>query len=222
MFDSEDPDLFKVRYSKNEKVNVDKMIKELEAAKKALEKRWEPYGGENVFNNSISGDDGDDSMTRLGTKMARALLLGDVFTFGFTGSSNTAGHQNMYYNTYPIQLQSMMGNLVKKVGYKGAAFRSKNNAWGGNINTKTEAWCVSGMTGDDADIVIWESMMNDGGRPDKRVLEVHMRNALLQKKRPVYHFVHWGMCKADSFSKSKLKFGFADHYRDAGAGTMKI
>merc|ERR1719461_1252726 len=193
MIDPDDPDLYKIEYSTRKSFDIKGIMSMLKERKQSLEQRWEKYGGEKVFTTAINKNPyQSEAETRLGFKLARALLLGDKFTVGFTGSSNTAGHHNMFYNTYPMQLQAMMGKLVTKIGYRGAAFRSKNYAWGGGLNTWTEAWCVSAMTGDDVDVVTWESYMNDGGRPDEQICEVHLRNALLQAKRPVYHIIHAG------------------------------
>ena len=58
----------------------------------------------------------------------------------FTGSSNTAGHDNMYDSTYPVQLQAILGEFWQNVGYVGAAFDARNVALGGAPKTTEHAW----------------------------------------------------------------------------------
>ncbi len=44
----------------------------------------------------------DQTMKWLGARLTHSLLIGRVFTMIFTGSSNTAGHDNQFASTYPI------------------------------------------------------------------------------------------------------------------------
>ncbi len=74
--------------------------------------------------------------------MARSLLLGDSFTVGFSGSSNTAGWDNMFTSSYPIQLQSILRPFWESNGYKGAAFVVKNHAMGGSLGSNHIAWAL--------------------------------------------------------------------------------
>merc|ERR1719336_2216459 len=121
----------------------------------------------------------------------------------------------MFMGTFPLQLQAILRPLIAKIGYKGAAYVSHNYAWGGGLNTMTQCWTVSCQTGDNADVIYWESFMNDGGQPVQSVLETHMRNSLLQKRRPVYHLVHAGKCDSKEFRHVNLFKSFQplnDHY----------
>ncbi len=78
---------------------------------------------------------------RLGVKLARSLLFGDTFTVGFSGSSNTAGYDNMFTSSYPIQLQSILRPFWERHGYKGAAFVVKNHGIG-NTDSNHMSWCL--------------------------------------------------------------------------------
>lgn len=134
----------------------------------------------------------DQSKLRLGIRLVRSLLLGDAFTVYTTGSSNTAGHENMFMSTWPMQFQSIMRPIWKRIGYKGAAFRVVNNAEGGGLGTMQIGPCISSLVGDDADVVYWESHMNDHGDSVAHSEENHFRNSITLPRRPMYHIMHAG------------------------------
>ena len=58
---------------------------------------------------------------------------------------------------------SIMRPIWKRLGYKGAAFAVKDHAEGGKISTIEIGSCIPSLIGDDADVVFWESQMNDHG-----------------------------------------------------------
>ena len=60
-----------------------------------------------------------------------------------------------------------------------------------------EGWCVHQQVGEECDIVFWESIMNDGGRPDISMLEIHLRNAMRLSSKPLWHTMHAGGCYKD-------------------------
>eukprot|EP00488_Nonionellina_sp_1-RS-2012_P001637 TRINITY_DN2681_c0_g1_i1.p1 TRINITY_DN2681_c0_g1~~TRINITY_DN2681_c0_g1_i1.p1 ORF type:complete len:209 (+),score=51.11 TRINITY_DN2681_c0_g1_i1:114-740(+) len=150
------------------------------------------------------------SNLRLGIRLVRSLLLGDTFTVYMTGSSNTAGHENMFMSTWPMQFQSMMRPVWKRVGYKGAAFVVKNHAEGGGLGTMELGPCIPSLIGDDADVVWWESRMNDHGDAVDHAVENHFRNAITLPRRPLYHIMtagkngpyHPGTWETDGYSGS--------------------
>eukprot|EP01084_Bolivina_argentea_P178821 309077_1 len=145
----------------------------------------------------------DDSKLRLGIKLARSLILGDTFHISFTGSSNTAGHDNLFMSTYPMQLQSIMRPLWKLIGYKGASFIVSDDAIGGAIGSDQMTWCIPAISGGSAekiDVIFWESTMNDAGSDmsRKHTIENHIRNSLTMTggtynqnmpNRPLWHSI---------------------------------
>ncbi len=80
------------------------------------------------------------TMKWLGARLTHSLLIGRVFTMIFTGSSNTAGHDNQFASTYPIQLQSRLRKLWLNIGSDGAGINIRNVAVGGAPKTETMAW----------------------------------------------------------------------------------
>ena len=141
----------------------------------------------------------NQSQKYLGARLAHSLLIGRPFITAFTGSSNTAGHDNMFASTYPIQINSIMRPIWQKYGNVGASFNSRNVAIGGSLSTgqhglmshlQTSETPASSYFNYEAtfgkynqfsmnntiDIIFWESFMNDGGRPPKPNVETFFRN----------------------------------------------
>jgi len=178
------PDLFSYFPSTQSSFDVDAILKRLDAKKREML-------SEHVDSRFLEFDLLDNEAIRsslriLGFRLVRSLLLGKRFVSTFTGSSNTAGHDNMFASTYPMQLQTLLRTLWEEVGYKGAAFQVKNAATGGHFGTNLVSWCVPALIGDDPDIVFWESFMNDGSKPVPKFLELHYRNAITRKKKPLW------------------------------------
>ena len=139
------------------------------------------------------------SQNYLGARLAHSLIIGRPFIIVFTGSSNTAGHDNMYGSTYSIQLQSHLRLFWQKMGNIGSSFNVRNVAIG-PVNTKAWKWLVSSVSSETnnfydynsintnkngeflknnkVDMLFWESFMNDSGRPELKSLELHMLNAV--------------------------------------------
>merc|ERR1712228_118009 len=118
---------------------------------------------------------------------------GRRFVVSFTGSSNTAGHDNMFMSTYSMQLQSIMRTLWSSIGYKGAAFHVHNAAEGGHVGTKKLSWCTNQLVPDDSDFVFWESLMNDAGdKQNYEIFERWMRNVLSLPKNPIWGVINTG------------------------------
>jgi len=188
-----DPDFadpYRIQRSQREAFNISEMIAELAAVRDEIVER---YPDERVLSTAVINHYYmDQSKLRLGIRLARSLLLGDAFTVYMTGSSNTAGHENMFMSAWPMQFQSMMRPIWKRIGYKGAAFVVKDHAEGGKISTMDLSWCIPSLIGDDADVVFWESQMNDHGAAVEHATENHFRNAITLPRRPLYHVMHAG------------------------------
>ena len=95
-------------------------------------------------------------------RLLASLLLGKKFTYAATGSSNTAGHDNLFMAAYPMQLQSLMQSIWNVVGVRGASFRVRNAAVGGHVGTIKLGPCVGSLIDNHdhhIDFVTWESGM---------------------------------------------------------------
>eukprot|EP00494_Astrolonche_serrata_P025280 UN25541 len=168
----------------------------------------------------------EESTIRVGRKLAQSLLLGRPYRAVFTGSSNTAGHDNMFVSAYPNQLAHLMRTFWADIGYSGAAFESIDAAIGGHLGTHNLCWCLQAIVGDNPDMIFWESYMNDGGSPHARGLEVFWRNAIANPNRPTVATIK---TNADKDREGNLGKWFPTsapttfraletHYNDAGAG----
>ena len=119
---------------------------------------------------------------KLGDRLLSSLILGKVFTFVTTGSSNTAGHDNVFMSAYPMQLQSLMQVIWNKYAITGGAFRVRDQAIGGHLGTQKQGPCLSAIVGTydkNIDMISWESFMNDGSHVPPEIEEIWLRNALL-------------------------------------------
>jgi len=68
----------------------------------------------------------------------------------------------------------------------------KDHAEGGKISTIEIGSCIPSLIGDDADVVFWESQMNDHGDAVDHSVENHFRNSVTLPRRPLYHVMHAG------------------------------
>ena len=236
-------DPFRIERSRNLEFNITTMISEVTRVRNTLKSFYNDES--RVLTQAVTPHSSmDTSKLRLGIKLARSLLLGDSFTVGFTGSSNTAGHDNMFMSSYPMQLQSLMRPLWKKIGWKGAAFVVRNAAVGGSLGTEQEGWCVPQLLGggDDIDVVFWESMMNDAGHDnsDRHMIENHLRNSISLPRRPLWHAMIAGQqgdepskfekenadgTLASKKSRRKIYDAWApliEYYKEFGAGIVEF
>ena len=234
------PDAFDIVRSTNQQIDIDEMIQKIQKYRDDIVGEYED---ERILTDPVSKHNKmDDSKIRLGIKLARSLILGDTFHAVFTGSSNTAGHDNMFMSTYPMQLQSILRPLWKEIGYKGAAFRVSDRAVGGAIGTDQLAWCIPQITGGNAekvDVIVWESTMNDAGSEVSRrhTMEEHIRNSLSVyggtynnniPNRPVWHGVIAGSNgdRPNKFGQRPPMYaGYNDlveQYADFGAGIVEF
>eukprot|EP01083_Nonionella_stella_P051608 137040_1 len=170
--------------------NLDAILSELEGMKAQI---ISEHVSETILNKSILQHEHDYSGTSkeyLGGRLLHSLLIGRPFVYAFTGSSNTAGHDNQFMNTYPQQLQARLEGLWQRIGVDGAAFTVRNVAIGGAINTKHASWWAhvvasrtfdywneNALGNENIDVLGWESYMNDGGKPPQEWVELHVRMA---------------------------------------------
>jgi len=225
--DPEDPHVFLVLRSKKKSVNFNNVLMGVKDMMTKLEERHLDKRALTFGVSKYSDELMNTARRRLGLRLARSLLLGRVFTVGFTGSSNTAGHDNMFVSAYPLQVQSILRSLWRDIGLEGAAFQSIDHAIGGKLGTESQSWCVRSQIGDDVDVVFWESFMNDGGRPEESMLEIHLRNAVQLEKKPLWHTLQAGKCDRDrkpgdwrrDEGYNPIK-NLASHYQKAGAANI--
>ena len=96
------PDPYKHKHSSNDEFDIKNIIDKVDELRHNISKRYPDVRilTESVIQHGYM----TDSKLRLGIKLARSLILGNAFIAGFTGTSNTAGHENMFYSTWPMQV----------------------------------------------------------------------------------------------------------------------
>ena len=78
------------------------------------------------------------------------------FTVSFTGSSVTAGHDSDFRQAFPAVVEDIMHKAFEPLNIN---FITRNVAYGNNPCLPYDA-CVRTFAGDDADIVVWEQVID--------------------------------------------------------------
>ncbi|CAN0149746.1 unnamed protein product, partial [Phaeothamnion confervicola] len=113
--------------------------------------------------------------------MQEAIVLQRPFVIGFTGTSVTAGHDNLFEESYPRVVHSQLGRIFAATG---VAFEGRNGAMGNNPPAPYE-FCLSRFAGADPDIVSWEmNMMVAGHQCPGADVEAFVRTALALPSQP--------------------------------------
>ena len=105
-------------------------------------------------------------------KRADAVVIndGDLFepyVWATGGHSASAGHGNLYNETYTAFLQE---DLKEVFGSVGLDFIGRNHAMGGTSSNGMVAMCFEQIFGSDVDIFSWDFGMTDGSKNPQRML----------------------------------------------------
>lgn len=147
------------------------------------------YGGEDEANKMLSRGIktfGDESKKKLAVqhtakRILRAAASDDPkFVASFGGYSVTVGRGNMFSQSFPFIMESVLKEPLKKLGVDLVV----RNAAIGGIPSFPYGWCLSNFLGEDSDLVSWDYSMNEGN--DATGLESYIRHALATlPKRPL-------------------------------------
>ena len=116
---------------------------------------------------------------------------GDMFeqyVWATGGHSSSAGHGNLYNESYTAFLEK---DLVEVFGSVGINFEGRNHAMGGTSSNGEIAMCWPQVFGNDVDIFSWDYGMTDGGNNAQRYLHYGYRGGLSQG-RPIFMGLHIG------------------------------
>lgn len=115
------------------------------------------------------------------TKKILSKLLTDdkEFTAVWTGSSNSAGHDNYYNQSYPVVIQERVHGIFEKAGIE---FQSLNTAVGSVGHFPRPLFCQPATYGNNADILGFEFGMFGANGCDQ---EIFMRTAIANQKNPI-------------------------------------
>lgn len=110
-------------------------------------------------------------------KFNRALLEQGKFVIGVMGTSVTAGHDNMFNQSFPIVWGQLMQEAFTAAGVE---LVMRNHAMGWNP-IHPSYFCVGEIAGQDADVTMWEFGMMGGGEGD---MEQFIRSSILMPGQP--------------------------------------
>ncbi|KAL3925367.1 MAG: hypothetical protein SGILL_000453 [Bacillariaceae sp.] len=124
-------------------------------------------------------------------KGAPVINDGDMFeqyVWATGGHSSSAGHGNLYNESYTAFLEK---DLVEVFGSVGIKFVGRNHAMGGTSSNGEIAMCWPQVFGNDVDTFSWDYGMTDGGMNAMRYLHYGYRGGLSQG-RPMLFGLHVG------------------------------
>lgn len=112
-------------------------------------------------------------------KFNRALLGQGKFVIGVMGTSVTAGHDNLFNQSFPV----LWGQLMQEAfTVAGVELVVRNHAMGWNP-IHPSYFCVGEIAGQDADVIMWEFGMMAGANEDMEI-EQFIRSAILMPGQP--------------------------------------
>lgn len=161
------------------------IISKVEASLQRLSKEWEidryPKFLKTCFMEEAAWDTMKWKYIAKILEKERSPTSDVFFTFSFTGSSVTAGHDSYFNQSTPAVVEEYMKDAFVAAGVE---LRILNGAIGNNPCYPYDV-CVKYFTGNDADVVVWEqSYFCHNTNP----LELFMRNAMMLPMRPIVVF----------------------------------
>lgn len=129
-------------------------------------------------------------------RLLRALVLQDSFVIAIAGMSDTAGHGNMFEDSYPLVLKRILAPMMAHAAIK---FDVRNMAVGG-MPSYPGSVCMADILGHDSDVVMWDFRMVESEQ-DALKGEIFLRQAMLHPRQPFVVFK-----RANSYLKSFQRY----------------
>ena len=123
-------------------------------------------------------EQGNDAIVK---RLLRAMVLSDSFVYVVGGMSDTAGHGNMFADSYPQVMADIMAPAMEKAKIK---FEVRNLAMGG-VPSYPGSMCMKDAFGPDADVVMWDFRMVEHNSLNG---EIYIRQALMHPRHPFVAF----------------------------------
>ena len=86
-----------------------------------------------------------------------------TYTWAVGGHSASAGHGNLFHQSYGAVLERLAAPVFKTLGI---TFYGKNYGMGGTSSAPEMALCMNAIFGMDLDVLSWDYGMTDGRRPE--------------------------------------------------------
>mmetsp|Transcript_13013 Transcript_13013/g.28163 ORF Transcript_13013/g.28163 Transcript_13013/m.28163 type:complete len:692 (-) Transcript_13013:51-2126(-) len=123
----------------------------------------------------------DKAIQHTASRFLRSAASSDPkFVASFGGYSVTVGRGNLFSQSFPFVMESVLREPLKEIGVDLVV----RNAAIGGIPSFPYGWCLPNFLGEDSDLVSWDYSMNEGN--DVNGLEAYVRHALaMLPKRPL-------------------------------------
>lgn len=148
----------------------------------------ERYGGEEeaeamlgrgILTMNDSKEEETKAIRHTAERILRALANG-TFTMSFGGYSVTVGRGNLFSQSYPFVLQTILKSVFQDLTLDLVV---RNSAIGG-IPSFPYGWCLPNFLGTDSDVVSWDYGMNEGNGAE--AFESYLRQSVTGlNKRPM-------------------------------------
>ena len=149
---------------------------------------YERYGGKEeaeamlergILTMNDSKEEETKAIRHTAERILRALASG-TFTMSFGGYSVTVGRGNLFSQSYPFVLESILKSVFQDLTLDLVV---RNSAIGG-IPSFPYGWCLPNFLGTDSDVVSWDYGMNEGNGAE--AFESYLRQSVTSlKKRPM-------------------------------------
>ena len=122
----------------------------------------------------------EGSLAGLKRRLLHAILTEDSFTWAMSGHSASAGHGNLFQQSYTEQIQWIMEAVFSRLGVKHEA----RNVGMGGLGTLQTGLGAASILGPHVDVLMWDSGMTE---KEKYAPEILLRQQLLGGLRvPVF------------------------------------
>ena len=139
------------------------------------------------FNGVNGGPVQQESFQRNVDVIGRVLAHGEPLRLGYIGSSVMCGHDNCYYDSFPSQLERIIGDVFKAAGSK---LENRNACQGGTCGDSyhNQIFCFRHMVGDDIDFLFYEWTYFETGPEAWKFHDLIARWGIVIKKEPSHNY----------------------------------
>ena len=120
-------------------------------------------------------------------RLLRAMVLGDNFVVVVGGMSDTAGHGNLFNDSYPLVMRDTIQDVMALANIK---FDVRNMAMGG-VPSYPSSMCMKDVWGIDSDVIMWDFRMveHDALKGELYIRQVRQGISWLQQRFCTFDFL---------------------------------
>jgi len=129
----------------------------VETALRNLENVWPMINGKDFLESTTNYRPPEEAATlKLRARLRARFERGETFVFAAFGDSITAGHENFFNQSWPVQLQKILEPTFTQLGF---GFEARNRGLGGWGAMPYSAGCLANRAGSEVDVISWEYRM---------------------------------------------------------------